>query len=55
VAAPTAGLHLTEAVSGYGSTWRAELVVGLGQFKPVTVADPADYCTHREHYSCPPT
>jgi S-adenosylmethionine:tRNA ribosyltransferase-isomerase len=58
VAAPTAGLHLTEAVLGALAergidVARVELVVGLDTFKPVTVDDPACHRMHREHYSVP--
>jgi S-adenosylmethionine:tRNA ribosyltransferase-isomerase len=56
VAAPTAGLHLTDAVlSGLAAhdidVARVELVVGLDTFKPVTVDDPAQHRMHREHYA----
>jgi S-adenosylmethionine:tRNA ribosyltransferase-isomerase len=58
VAAPTAGLHLTEEVLGGLAARdidvaRVELVVGLDTFKPVTVDDPAEHRMHREHYSVP--
>jgi S-adenosylmethionine:tRNA ribosyltransferase-isomerase len=58
VAAPTAGLHLTEDVfqamadRGIGVA-TVELVVGLDTFKPVTVADPADHRMHSERYHVP--
>jgi S-adenosylmethionine:tRNA ribosyltransferase-isomerase len=58
VAAPTAGLHLTDAVLADLAARdidvaRVELVVGLDTFKPVTVDDPAEHRMHREHYSVP--
>jgi S-adenosylmethionine:tRNA ribosyltransferase-isomerase len=59
VAAPTAGLHLTESVLN-GLAQRdvavaaVELVVGLDTFKPVTAADPADHRMHSERYRVPP-
>jgi S-adenosylmethionine:tRNA ribosyltransferase-isomerase len=59
VAAPTAGLHLSEAVLN-GLAQRdvavaaVELVVGLDTFKPVTAADPADHRMHSERYRVPP-
>jgi S-adenosylmethionine:tRNA ribosyltransferase-isomerase len=58
VAAPTAGLHFTDAVldalvaCDIGVA-RVELVVGLDTFKPVTVDDPAQHPMHREHYAVP--
>jgi S-adenosylmethionine:tRNA ribosyltransferase-isomerase len=58
VAAPTAGLHLTEAViarcaaRGIGFTTLA-LAVGLDTFRPVTVDDPASHPIHREAYQVP--
>jgi S-adenosylmethionine:tRNA ribosyltransferase-isomerase len=56
VAAPTAGLHLTDTVlDGLAArdidVARVELVVGLDTFKPVTVDDPARHRMHREHYA----
>jgi S-adenosylmethionine:tRNA ribosyltransferase-isomerase len=58
VAAPTAGLHLTNdvlaALAERGITVATvELVVGLDTFKPVTVADPADHRMHSERYFVP--
>jgi S-adenosylmethionine:tRNA ribosyltransferase-isomerase len=58
VAAPTAGLHLTQAVldalvAAGASLHRVELVVGLDTFKPVAVADPADHHMHSERYRVP--
>jgi S-adenosylmethionine:tRNA ribosyltransferase-isomerase len=59
VAAPTAGLHLTDSVlEGFAARGidvvRVELVVGLDTFKPVTVADPTLHRMHREHYAVSP-
>ncbi len=59
VAAPTAGLHLTESVLA-GLTQRGievarvELIVGLDTFKPVTVDDPVDHVMHSERYRVDP-
>ncbi len=59
VAAPTAGLHLTEAViaacraRGIGFA-TVELAVGLDTFRPVTVEDPDDHPMHSEAYRVPP-
>jgi S-adenosylmethionine:tRNA ribosyltransferase-isomerase len=56
VAAPTAGLHFTEAllsrIAARGVA-RAEVVlhVGAGTFKPVEVDDPAGHVMHEEWYS----
>jgi S-adenosylmethionine:tRNA ribosyltransferase-isomerase len=58
VAAPTAGLHLTDSLLG---ALRAagievatlELVVGLDTFKPVTAEDPAAHRIHSERYRVP--
>lgn len=58
VAAPTAGLHLTEAVldacraRGAGLA-RVELVVGLDTFRPVLVEDPAEHVMHSESFRVP--
>jgi S-adenosylmethionine:tRNA ribosyltransferase-isomerase len=60
VAAPTAGLHLTDAVlagcaaRGIGLA-KVELVVGLGTFRPITAEVVADHPMHAEHYAIPPT
>jgi S-adenosylmethionine:tRNA ribosyltransferase-isomerase len=59
VAAPTAGLHLTEAVL---DRCRArgidvvsiELVVGLGTFRPISAARVEDHPMHAERYRIPP-
>ncbi|GAC1306481.1 MAG: tRNA preQ1(34) S-adenosylmethionine ribosyltransferase-isomerase QueA [Acidimicrobiales bacterium] len=58
VAAPTAGLHLTDAVLAACRARgvdlaRVELVVGLDTFRPVTVDDPADHVMHSESYRVP--
>ena len=58
VAAPTAGLHLTErlidAVVAKGVTLhRVELVVGLDTFRPVMVDDLDDHVMHSEAYRVP--
>jgi S-adenosylmethionine:tRNA ribosyltransferase-isomerase len=56
VAAPTAGLHLTEAmlarlVARGVVVGRLSLHVGMGTFRPVVVEDLSDHPMHREHYS----
>ena len=58
VAAPTAGLHLTNEVltgcQAAGATVvTVELVVGLATFRPVVVEDPADHVMHAETYRVP--
>ena len=58
VAAPTAGLHLTDTVlagcrARGADLARVELVVGLDTFRPVTVDDPADHVMHSESYRVP--
>ena len=58
VAAPTAGLHLTNDVidrcRGQGARVEAiELVVGLDTFRPVTVEDLDDHAIHTERYEVP--
>jgi S-adenosylmethionine:tRNA ribosyltransferase-isomerase len=56
VAAPTAGLHFTDALldrlAATGAA-RAEVLlhVGAGTFKPVEVDDPAEHVMHEEWYS----
>jgi S-adenosylmethionine:tRNA ribosyltransferase-isomerase len=58
VAAPTAGLHLTDAVlaacvdSG-ARIERLDLSVGLGTFKPVTAERIEDHDVHEEPYAVP--
>jgi S-adenosylmethionine:tRNA ribosyltransferase-isomerase len=58
-AAPTAGLHLTEAVldacsvRGVGLA-RVELVVGLDTFRPITVDRVEDHPMHTESFAVPP-
>ncbi|MEO6988301.1 MAG: tRNA preQ1(34) S-adenosylmethionine ribosyltransferase-isomerase QueA [Aquihabitans sp.] len=59
VAAPTAGLHLTEAVlercrARGVIVARVELVVGLGTFRPITADRVEDHPMHAEHYRIPP-
>ncbi len=56
VAAPTAGLHLSEAllekIEAMGVTLvKVELQVGLGTFKPIVVDDIADHQMHTESYT----
>lgn len=58
VAAPTAGLHLTEAllerVRARGVTVAPlELAIGLDTFRPVTADLLDDHVMHREHYRIP--
>jgi S-adenosylmethionine:tRNA ribosyltransferase-isomerase len=58
VAAPTAGLHFSEALLRQldaRGIHRAEVTldVGAGTFKPVEVEDPADHQMHEEWYSIP--
>lgn len=57
-AAPTAGLHLTDAVfAGLAerdiATATVELVVGLDTFAPITEADPLTHRMHSERYRVP--
>ncbi len=58
-AAPTAGLHLTDALitslgaAGIGVA-RVELIVGLDTFRPVTVTALDDHHMHSERYNVPP-
>lgn len=59
VAAPTAGLHLTDAVldrcRGRGaSIATVTLDVGLGTFRPMTAARVEDHRMHSERYTVPP-
>jgi len=59
VAAPTAGLHLTDALLERMSrrgieVARVTLHVGLGTFQPVTVDDLDDHPMHTEAYRVPP-
>lgn len=58
VAAPTAGLHLTEAllekIRARGATVAAlELAIGLDTFRPVTADRLDDHVMHRERYRMP--
>jgi len=55
VAAPTAGLHFTDAtldILAAKGVHRADVLlhVGAGTFKPVEVADPAEHVMHEEWY-----
>jgi len=58
VAAPTAGLHFTESVLAAlrargVTTAGVTLHVGIGTFRPVDEADPANHAMHEEAYSVP--
>ena len=58
VAAPTAGLHLTDRVLGdvraAGATVAAvDLRVGLGTFRPITADEVEDHAMHEERYDVP--
>lgn len=58
VAAPTAGLHLTEAVLEGCSARGAKVVpvdlaVGLGTFRPIKTEQVEDHTMHAERYSVP--
>lgn len=58
-AAPTAGLHFTpellDRLADRGiETAKAELVVGLDTFRPVTEDDPTAHRMHTERYRVPP-
>lgn len=58
-AAPTAGLHFTQAVfdrlADRGvSTATVELVVGLDTFQPISTEDPLQHPMHTERYRVPP-
>jgi S-adenosylmethionine:tRNA ribosyltransferase-isomerase len=57
-AAPTAGLHLTQAIldacEARGARLaRVELVVGLDTFRPITVDDLSQHQMHSEYYRVP--
>lgn len=59
VAAPTAGLHLTEALLARCrargvAVVQVELVVGLGTFRPITAERVEDHPMHAERYRIPP-
>jgi S-adenosylmethionine:tRNA ribosyltransferase-isomerase len=58
VAAPTAGLHLTDEVLGACraqgiAVKEVDLAVGLGTFRPVTSAQAEDHVMHAERYRVP--
>jgi S-adenosylmethionine:tRNA ribosyltransferase-isomerase len=58
-AAPTAGLHLTEAVlegmqDAGASLVRIELIVGLGTFRPIGAERVEDHVMHAERYRITP-
>lgn len=58
VAAPTAGLHLTQEVLARCQARGAvvaglDLAVGLGTFRPIKVGKVEDHDMHSEHYSVP--
>ncbi len=58
VAAPTAGLHLTDTVldairSRGAAVHRVDLAVGLGTFRPVTAERAEDHEMHSERYRVP--
>ena len=58
IAAPTAGLHFTEALLNQIHTQGVEihtltLHVGLGTFAPVKVDSPDEHRMHTEHYTLP--
>ena len=58
VAAPTAGLHLTDAVfdrcrAAGVAVAPVELVVGMGTFRPVTADKVEDHHMHAERYAVP--
>ena len=58
-AAPTAGLHFTQAlldriVEEGAHLARVELDVGLDTFRPVSEDDPAGHHIHTEHFRVPP-
>ena len=59
VAAPTAGLHLTESLLGEvraagAEVAEIELAVGAGTFRPITAAELGDHRMHEEWYHVPP-
>jgi S-adenosylmethionine:tRNA ribosyltransferase-isomerase len=59
VAAPTAGLHISEAVlAGIGAAGatlaRVDLAVGLGTFRPVSSERAEDHVMHTERFRVPP-
>jgi S-adenosylmethionine:tRNA ribosyltransferase-isomerase len=57
-AAPTAGLHFTDALferlaAAEISTAKVELVVGLDTFQPISTENPLDHPMHTERYRVP--
>ncbi|MGI8709586.1 MAG: tRNA preQ1(34) S-adenosylmethionine ribosyltransferase-isomerase QueA [Acidimicrobiales bacterium] len=59
VAAPTAGLHVTESLldrcrAAGATVARVELVVGLGTFRPMATDRVEDHPMHAERYRIPP-
>lgn len=57
-AAPTAGLHFTDALldrlqEGGAHVGRVELDVGVDTFRPVRQEDPTDHHIHSEHFRVP--
>lgn len=59
VAAPTAGLHLTnevldECIAAGATIERVELAVGLGTFRPIVVDDVQEHQMHAEHFIVEP-
>jgi S-adenosylmethionine:tRNA ribosyltransferase-isomerase len=59
VAAPTAGLHLTESVldsirAAGAAVVEVDLMVGLGTFRPIATSRVEDHHMHRERYRVPP-
>jgi S-adenosylmethionine:tRNA ribosyltransferase-isomerase len=56
VAAPTAGLHFTDALLEQIEAMGVRIVrivlhVGVGTFRPIEAEDPAEHVMHSEHYS----
>jgi S-adenosylmethionine:tRNA ribosyltransferase-isomerase len=51
IAAPTAGLHFTPEILALVPHDFLTLHVGVGTFRPVSVADPKDHAMHPERYS----
>jgi S-adenosylmethionine:tRNA ribosyltransferase-isomerase len=53
-AAPTAGLHLSEAVLAQLEVARLDLEVGLATFRPIRTETVEDHVMHHERYCVPP-